>query len=246
MEDSGAYGKCVQFSSSTLQFKKSPVQDQEQSPSKELFRYTSAGKTIVRNTAGNSGAQAQSQVSREDKLRMRNGSSSNSADDDIIAMLAKPTWSVRSLLPLTKPTGTITQAQLHHLLRLSALPQPKDAKEEEKMLEALHSQLHFVGDIQKVNTDGVEPLVRIAEETDIARKEATIGLEDVREALDKEVVRGRNRRSRRTKQQEAIGLEEDWDVFQTASETVDVPGSGRYFVVRSGKGNVSSNNKVVD
>jgi len=103
------------------------------------------------------------------------------------------------------------------------------------MLQSLHAQLHFVGDIQSVDTQGVEPLVRIAEETEAGRKEATIGLEDLREALDKEVVTGRNKRSRRVREEVSTGEGEDWDVFKTASETVEVPGSGRYFVVRSGK-----------
>ena len=157
-------------------------------------------------------------------------------DEDIVAMLAKPTWSVRSLLPPDTPTQTITQKQLHHLLRLSALPLPKDQAEEEKMLESLHSQLHFVGDIQRVNTEGVEPLVRIAEETEAGVKENTIGLEDLRHVLDSEVVIGRNRRSRRVRAEGNVGEGEDWDVFKTASETIEVPGNGRYFVVRSGKG----------
>jgi len=157
-------------------------------------------------------------------------------DPEIIAMLSKPTWSVRSLLPPTTPTKTITQKQLHHLLRLSALPLPKDQAEEEKMLDSLHSQLHFVSDIQSVNTEGVEPLVRIAEETEEAMKENTIGLEDLKHVIDDEIVVGRNRRRRRVRKEGIVGEGEDWDVFSTAGETVDVPGSGRYFVVRSGKG----------
>ena len=103
------------------------------------------------------------------------------------------------------------------------------------MLQSLHSQLHFVGDIQSVDTEGVEPLVRIAEETEAGRIEATIGLEDLREVLDKEVVTGRNKRRRRVRDGKSVGKGEDWDVFMTASESVEVPGSGRYFVVRSGK-----------
>lgn len=157
-------------------------------------------------------------------------------DPDIIAMLSKSTWSVRSLLPPTTPTKTISQKELHHLLRLSALPLPKSQAEEDKMLDSLHSQLHFVGDIQSVNTDGIEPLVRIAEETEGAIRENTIGLEDLRHVLDKEIVVGRNKRRRRVRSEENVGKGEDWDVFKTASETVEVPGSGRYFVVRSGKG----------
>lgn len=104
------------------------------------------------------------------------------------------------------------------------------------MLQSLHSQLHFVGDIQSVDTEGVEPLVRIAEETEAGRKEATIGLDDLKEVLDREVITGRNKRRRRVRDV-AVGEGEDWDVFKPAGETVEVPGSGRYFVVRSGKEN---------
>lgn len=107
------------------------------------------------------------------------------------------------------------------------------------MLESLHSQLHFVGDIQSVNTDGVEPLVRIAVETEEGIREKTIGLEDLKHVLDQEVVIGRNKRRRRVKGEVAAAATSsegvEWDVFKTASETVEVPGSGRYFVVRSGK-----------
>ena len=158
---------------------------------------------------------------------------------DILDLLSTPTWSVRSLLPSEEPTEAITQSQLSHLLRLSALPPPStDAETVNEMLKTFHSQLHFVKDIQSVDTEGVDPLVRIAEETEVGRREATIGLQDLKDALDKEVVIGRNKRRRRVRDEGTVEKGEDWDVFKTATETVEVPGAGRYFVVRSGKAKI--------
>jgi Asp-tRNA(Asn)/Glu-tRNA(Gln) amidotransferase C subunit len=156
---------------------------------------------------------------------------------DIDALLSKPTWSVRSLLPDpdAPPSEEITPAKLHHLLRLSALPLPKSLDEEAEMLKTLHSQLHFVKDIQKVDTEGVEPLRSIRDETEEGVKEITIGMEDLKEAFEKEEIKGRNRRPRRRRgyMVDAQGVE-DWDVLGTAGEKVELAG-GKYFVVRSGK-----------
>lgn len=155
---------------------------------------------------------------------------------DVDALLSKPTWSVRSLLPDSSlpPSSEITPQKLHHLLRLSALPIPKTQAEEAKMLKTLHSQLHFVRDIQKVDTEGVEPLRSIRDETEEGIQEIKIGMEDLKEAFAKEDVRGKNRRPRRRRGEvvDTKGVE-DWDVLGTASETVEV-GGARYFVVRSG------------
>ncbi|KAL5003560.1 hypothetical protein BDV10DRAFT_190921 [Aspergillus recurvatus] len=128
--------------------------------------------------------------------------SSISNDADIRSILAKPTWSVRSLLPdpaARPPSPSVTPAQLKHLLRLSALPQPSSPEEEQQMLETLESQIHFVKEIQKVDTTGVEPLQAIRDESREAVKENTIGLERLREAMSKERVVGRNKRIQRIK-----------------------------------------------
>ncbi|KAL5051476.1 hypothetical protein BDW71DRAFT_193813 [Aspergillus fruticulosus] len=125
---------------------------------------------------------------------------STSNDADIRSILAKPTWSVRSLLPdpAARPSSpSVTPAQLKHLLRLSALPQPSSPEEEQQMLETLESQIHFVKEIQKVDTKGVEPLQAIRDESPEAVKENTIGLERLREAMSKERVVGRNKRIQR-------------------------------------------------
>lgn len=156
---------------------------------------------------------------------------------DITALLSKPTWSVRSLLPPESeaPKQKISPQQLHHLLRLSALPPPSSPEEEAQMLKTLHSQLHFVRDIQSVDTEGVEPLQSIRDETEEGIREATIGVEDLRDAFREEEIKGRNRRPRRKRTPVVEEKEvEGWDVLGTAEETVKVGGS-RYFVVRSGK-----------
>lgn len=154
---------------------------------------------------------------------------------DIGEFLSKPSWSVRSLLPPDEPpiNSEITPEKLHHLLRLSALPQPKDAEEEASMLKTLHSQLHFVRDIQSVDTEGIEPLVGIRDETKAGIESETISLDtpEIMKALENEVVLGRNKRPRRRRdvKVDTQGVE-DWDVLGTAGRT-----EGRYFVVNSGK-----------
>ncbi|KAL4938938.1 hypothetical protein BDV06DRAFT_214710 [Aspergillus oleicola] len=137
---------------------------------------------------------------RFEPLRPRYYSSKSNEAVDFESLLAKPTWSVRSLLPdpATKSRSpSVSSAQLRHLLRLSALPQPSSPEEESRMLETLDSQLHFVEEIQKVDATGVEPLQSIRDETPAAVKENTIGLEQLKEALSKERVVGRNKKIQR-------------------------------------------------
>ncbi|CZT06680.1 related to a-agglutinin core protein AGA1 [Rhynchosporium graminicola] len=158
---------------------------------------------------------------------------------NIAALLSKPTWSVRSLLsPTSAPPSTeITPRKLHHLLRLSALPLPKTPEEEASMLTTLHSQLQFLKNIQDVNTDGVEPLQSLRDETEEGIKNITIGLETLKDALGEEDIKGRNKRPRRRRRESlpVIRGVEDWDALKTASEKVETP-MGKYFIVRSGKG----------
>ncbi|KAF7954478.1 hypothetical protein EAE96_005599 [Botrytis aclada] len=158
---------------------------------------------------------------------------------NIDELLSKPTWSVRSLLPSPneKPAEEISVKQLHHLCRLSALPLPKTPEEEKKLLDTLHLQLHFLRDIQKVNTEGIEPLRSIRDETLEAEALESIGLQtkEIQEALKKEEYKGRNKRPRRQPGTviNTQGVEE-WDVTGTATEKVEF-GGGKYFIVRSGK-----------
>ncbi|KAL4803550.1 hypothetical protein BDV18DRAFT_153777 [Aspergillus unguis] len=150
---------------------------------------------------------------------------------NIESMLAKPTWSVRSLLPdaAAKPsTPSVTPAQLKHLLRLSALPQPASPEEEQQMLETLESQIHFVKEIQKVDTTGVEPLQSIRDESPSAVKENTIGLEQLKEAMSKERVVGRNKKIQRiesTRNDRPDGDTWDGNALGYASKT-----KGKFFV----------------
>jgi Asp-tRNA(Asn)/Glu-tRNA(Gln) amidotransferase C subunit len=144
--------------------------------------------------------------------------------DELEQLLAEPTWSVKSLLP---PKDT--SPQLHHLLRLSALPLPETPEEERKMLDTLAAQLHFVSKIQAVDTTGVKPLRAIRDETAAAEEEQTITYASMKRALDKEKGVGRyhKRIERDTTSVDAKDVE-DWDVLGSAERK-----SGRYFVVES-------------
>lgn len=152
--------------------------------------------------------------------------------DELEQLLAEPTWSVESLLPpktRAPDAPQITSQQLHHLLRLSALPPPETSEQEKKMLDTLAAQLHFVGKIQEVDTTGVKPLRAIRDETAAAEKEQTITLETLKDALSKEKVIGRHhmRIQRDTAPANAKDVE-DWDVLGSAERR-----SGKYFVVES-------------
>ncbi|KAK0366324.1 hypothetical protein LTR91_007503 [Friedmanniomyces endolithicus] len=121
--------------------------------------------------------------------------------------------------------------QLHHLLRLSALPPPKDAAEEAQMLSTLASQLHFVKEIQKVDTEGVEPLRSLRDETAQGEKEAELGMVALRGALEREEIRGtHHRRTRRKRGGRDGDGGEKWDPLGTAGRKM-----GRYFVVEGEK-----------
>ncbi|KAL2882473.1 hypothetical protein SGCOL_002213 [Colletotrichum sp. CLE4] len=155
------------------------------------------------------------------------------------SVLSKPTWSVASLLPpYSKGAAAeestrepISRAKLHHLLRLSALPLPESEAEETAMLRTLHSQLHFVRDVQSVDTTGVEPLRSIRDETTEGVAEATIGLQELQNALGKEIRFGHKKRPKRLRGEkfDNKGIE-DWNPLETASRT-----AGKYFVVQSSK-----------
>ncbi|GJN74339.1 hypothetical protein VFPFJ_06975 [Purpureocillium lilacinum] len=140
-----------------------------------------------------------------------------------------PSWSIRTLRG-DQPTEPITPAQLHHLLRLAALPLPKTPAEEDAMIATLQGQLRFVRAVQRVDTAGVEPLRAIRDETEEGVREQTIGLQDLKDALHKEQLVGHYRRPKRVK--ERVDSEaEKWDALATASKK-----AGKYFVVDSGKG----------
>lgn len=173
-------------------------------------------------------------------------------------MLARPTWSVASLLdghPAASPSSPsspspgpatpsdaaatpsdaadapITPAQLHHLLRLAALPLPASEQEEAGMLATLDSQLRFVRAVQGVDTRGVEPLCAIRDETAQGLRERTVGLADLRHAIDAEVRVGHYGRPRRPAGASPAPAHPDaqeWNVLSTAPRK-----AGKYLVVES-------------
>lgn len=153
-------------------------------------------------------------------------STSRPLPSSIIALLDHPAWSLRSLLPSSTPTHTVTSSQLHHLLRLSALPPPSSPADEERLLADLHAQLHFVRAVQAVDTTGVRPLVSVRDESDEGRREKVVGLGSMREALEKEEVVGT--RHPRIRRRGAEEQEESWDVLGQAPRRV-----GRFFVVEA-------------
>lgn len=152
--------------------------------------------------------------------------------EDLEELLSTPTWSVEALLPPKTPAADapkISSKQLHHLLRLSALPLPESPEAEQKMLDTLSAQLHFVGEIQQVDTTGVKPLRAIRDETATAEEEQTITLETLKDALAKEEVVGKHyKRIQRKADLVDAKDAEDWDVLGSAKRKV-----GKYFVVES-------------
>lgn len=152
---------------------------------------------------------------------------------DVDELLSKPTWSVSSLLPKDGDAGSteVSAKQLRHLLKLSALPPPKDANEEARMLKTLSSQLHFVEEIQKADTTGVQPLQSLRDETAEGERNAELGLEALKEALAAEDVRGKfHPRIRRRRDGNEFAKKDDWNVLGAAGKK-----TGRYFVVEGGK-----------
>jgi Asp-tRNA(Asn)/Glu-tRNA(Gln) amidotransferase C subunit len=152
--------------------------------------------------------------------------------EDLDDLFAKPTWSVESLLPpktseLDAPK--ISPEQLHHLLRLSALPFPESPDEEKKMMDTLLAQLHFVGQMQQLDTTGVKHLRAIRDETATAEMEQTITLDTLKEALAREIVIGKHhKRIQRDPDPVDAKDVEDWDVLRSAERK-----AGKYFVVES-------------
>jgi Asp-tRNA(Asn)/Glu-tRNA(Gln) amidotransferase C subunit len=157
------------------------------------------------------------------------------SDSEIDNFLSTPTWSIASLLPTSQQSSkdpSVNVDQLHHLLRLSALLQPESEAEEREMLLTLSSQLHFVEEIQKVDTTDVEPLRAIRDETGSAEKESEVTLERLKEAFAQEDMVGKHykRIRRRQERPSPPNNPEDWQPLHHAQSKV-----GKYFVVDSGQ-----------
>ena len=68
------------------------------------------------------------------------------------------------------------------------------------MIADLQSQLRFVQAIQSVDTEGVEPLVVLRDETEEAERENEITLESLKDEFAKEEAVGMGKRIRRRKE----------------------------------------------
>ena len=105
------------------------------------------------------------------------------------------------------------------------------------MIADLQSQLRFVRAIQDADTEGVEPLIALRDETGDGEREATIGLKEMRGELEKEEVVGMRGRIVRRKGAEVKGegrggeeRAEGLDLLAQAPRRL-----GRYVVVDTAK-----------
>ncbi|KAL8946146.1 MAG: hypothetical protein Q9222_007421 [Ikaeria aurantiellina] len=159
-------------------------------------------------------------------------------DNDILPK--QPTWSLRDLLEKSAPSSqtdpimepTISEDELHHLLRLSALPLPKDSAEQQRMQQDLQSQLRFVRAIQGFDIrDDVQPLQSIRDETEEGMKEQEFTVDSLADEFAKEEVVGKRGRIRAKKGVEAAEAKEaNWDPLAVAPRVV-----GRYIAVNTAK-----------
>ena len=146
--------------------------------------------------------------------------------------LRSPTFNLDHLLSPAEEHGQaqerVSRKQLHHLLRLSALPMPANQQEEDDMMETLAAQLHFVQSIQEVDTSGVRPLASIRDETLTAERENTITMDDLKDTLESEEdigIAGRRRRATQPSKDNAYEVE-----LKTPLDTASRR-TGSYFVV---------------
>lgn len=101
------------------------------------------------------------------------------------------------------------------------------------MLNTLESQIHFVKEVQKVDTTGIEPLVAIRDETAESIQEQTITLEKLRPYLDQEEKIGSNGTIRRRKPSEMV-TNSGWDPFELG-DGKESRKRGKYFFVKKEK-----------
>lgn len=149
----------------------------------------------------------------------------------------RPTWSLEDLFSRNtqEPEPRVSTQELHHLLRLSALPIPKDPVEDRRMQKDLQSQLEFVKAILEIEIpDDVVPLQSICDETVEGSGEREIGCDTLKEERGREEVvgmRGRiRRRANDMKSNEPKSEGEKWDPLVLAPRTL-----GRYIAVNTAK-----------
>ena len=101
------------------------------------------------------------------------------------------------------------------------------------MIKDLQSQLRFVRAIQEVDTDGVEPLQSIRDETEDAERENEITVATLQEEFDKEEVVGKRGRIRWRRDMPNAARDKqakDWDPLSQAPKKL-----GRFIVVDTAK-----------
>ena len=105
------------------------------------------------------------------------------------------------------------------------------------MLRDLHGQLHFVQQIQRVDTEGVQPLQALRDESYTkldpfsGKVNGEIGLEEMKKALAVEEIVGKHHKRIRRKRgmaDEQAKKAQDWNILGQAGKRL-----GRYFVVES-------------
>ncbi|RKF62416.1 putative duf726 domain-containing protein [Erysiphe neolycopersici] len=173
---------------------------------------------------------------------------STNEEDIIDKFLCTPTWSTRdeygpppqkntidsldSLNPIS-----ISDEEIQRLLRLSALPPPNDSHQLQILREDLKSQLAFVRKVQSVDTEGVEPLVCVRDETTAGLRDSTITLDDLKDALSKEYQTGKCQRPRK-RETHVVNEDIKWDVFANSENVIEMNGE-KYFIVKQ-RGSASS------
>lgn len=98
------------------------------------------------------------------------------------------------------------------------------------MIKDLQAQLKFVQAIQEVDTEGVEPLQMIRDETEEAAMEDTITVDTLREEFAKEEAVGKRGRIRKNAVEKERETMENWNPLAHARKT-----HGPYFVVNTAK-----------
>ncbi|RKF82900.1 putative duf726 domain-containing protein [Golovinomyces cichoracearum] len=167
------------------------------------------------------------------ETELRDGAQQSPAEDPIDKFLNQPTWSTNEILQDKDDSSEtlITDQEIQRLLRLSALPTSVDPQQLELIRRDLQSQLKFVRHVQSVDTEGVEPLVCVRNETTEGIRDSTVTLDDLLPALSKEYQKGKCLRPRR--REEPLPREEnDWDVFATSENVVELNGE-KYFAVQA-------------
>ncbi|KAL8783385.1 MAG: hypothetical protein Q9213_004644 [Squamulea squamosa] len=167
-------------------------------------------------------------------VRRAYSSSLSTAEDTDEILPCHPTWSLQDLVGKGSVgmEPQISEKELHHLLRLSALPSPKNIAEQQRMQQDLQSQLKFVKAIQEIEIpDSVKPLQSIRDETQDGMKEQEITVESLTDEFAKEEVVGIRGRIRKKKSLKVVVEEEEkWDPLALAPRTI-----GRYIAVNTAK-----------